>query len=169
VCLDREALSVLAIDVGYGQLAWKLRTDDRVLVVERTNIRHVVVDDMPFKPDVIVSDLSFISLTIVVEKFREMSHESTDWLLMVKPQFEVGKDLIGDGVVRDAGLRGGAVEKVALSIQELGVGIVAIAPSPLPGPEGNVEYFIWAKCGAPLVDSEHLNRLIFEAIEKGPQ
>jgi len=175
VLLERGAERVIAVDVGYGQLAWSVRQDPRVEVLERTNIRHLVPDQLGWIPDLVVADLSFISLTSVLPALRNCSHESADFVLMVKPQFEVGKDRIGDGVVRDQDLRHAAVLGVVESAASLGMVPWGVSASPLPGPSGNVEYFLWLRRdGYPLHEGEPIAQTTMEsairtAIEEGPQ
>lgn len=167
VLLRREAASVLAVDVGYGQLAWSLRTDDRVHVFERMNVRAMTADDFPFRPSLVVADLSFISLEIVLPAMRLTAIPEAEFLLMVKPQFEVGRESVGDGVVRDPRLRAGAVKKVADCGARLGLSTQGVVASPLPGPSGNVEFFLWLSAGDPAADT--LESMIDRAIEEGPQ
>ena len=153
VLLRRGAASVVAVDVGYGQLAWSLRNDDRVEVHDRTNVRHLTRDVIGGSVDVVTSDLSFISLTVVLPALSAVCSDDGDQVLMVKPQFEVGKGRLGkNGVVRDPALRVEAVEAVCARAQELGWGTRGLAASPLPGPAGNVEYFCWLRRDAPPVD-----------------
>jgi len=157
---------VLAVDVGYGQLAWPIRSDARVSVLERTNVRDLTVEMLPFRPDLVVGDLSFISLALVVPPLVRVATDDADLVLMVKPQFEVGKELVGaGGVVRDPALRSDAVRKIAASAYDLGVGTVGVVASPLPGPSGNVEYFLHLRRGADPLHDADLDR----AIEEGPQ
>jgi 23S rRNA (cytidine1920-2'-O)/16S rRNA (cytidine1409-2'-O)-methyltransferase len=153
VLLRAGAAQVVAVDVGYGQLAWSLRNDDRVVVVDRTNIRDVrpdlvreVAGDLV---DVVVGDLSFISLTLVLDALAGVTGTEGDLVLMVKPQFEVGRGRVGKGgVVREPALRAEAVTSVAAAAAERGWGARAVTTSPLPGPSGNVEYFLWLRRGA---------------------
>jgi 23S rRNA (cytidine1920-2'-O)/16S rRNA (cytidine1409-2'-O)-methyltransferase len=148
VLLRAGAAEVLAVDVGYGQLAWRLRQDPRVVVHDRTNIRDLTVDALGGPVDVVVGDLSFISLRLVLDALLAVSSPTADLVLMVKPQFEVGKDRVGKGgVVRDPALRAGSVADVAAAADARGWGARALATSPLPGPSGNVEYFLWLRRG----------------------
>jgi 23S rRNA (cytidine1920-2'-O)/16S rRNA (cytidine1409-2'-O)-methyltransferase len=152
VLLARGAREVLAVDVGYGQLAWSLQSDERVEVHDRTNVRELTSELLGGPVDVVVSDLSFISLTVVLPALAGVCEQGGDMVLMVKPQFEVGRRNVGkNGVVRDPGLHAEAVHRVCLTAAELGWGTRALAPSPLPGPAGNVEYFCWLRtdAGAP--------------------
>ena len=165
VLLRRGAAHVVAVDVGYGQLAWGLRQDARVSVLDRTNIRHLTGEVIGAPLDLVVADLSFISLTLVLPALAAVSKPDADFVVMVKPQFEVGREKLGaGGVVRDPALRKGAVIDVAESAYDVGLGTMAIVASPLPGPAGNVEYFLWLRRGAPAIDHEALDL----AIEIGP-
>ncbi|MBM7244407.1 TlyA family RNA methyltransferase [Rhodococcus fascians] len=173
VLLSRGVHKVVAVDVGYGQLVWRLQSDERVHVIDRTNVRSIDADTIGGPVDVIVADLSFISLKLVLPAFVACSTSGTDMVLMVKPQFEVGKDRVGSGgVVRDPALRAEAVEDVANAAIALNLRVEAVAASPLPGPSGNVEYFLWLKAGAgdgsPRTDVD-VTELVRHAIEEGPQ
>jgi 23S rRNA (cytidine1920-2'-O)/16S rRNA (cytidine1409-2'-O)-methyltransferase len=166
VLLRRGVAAVAAVDVGYGQLAWPVRSDERVVVLERTNIRGLTAEMLPFRPDLVVADLSFISLALVLPAISTVATPDADLALMVKPQFEVGKEQVGaGGVVRDPALRSAAVRKIAAAALDLGLGTVAVVASPLPGPSGNVEYFVHLRRGADPLDESDLAR----AIEEGPQ
>ena len=166
VLLRRNADHVVAVDVGYGQLAWDLRQDERVTVLDRTNIRHLTGDMVGEPIDLVVADLSFISLTLVLPALAAVSKSDADFVVMVKPQFEVGREKLGaGGVVRDPALRKAAVIEVAESAYDVGLGTMGIAASPLPGPAGNVEYFLWLRRGAAEIDHATLD----QAIAIGPQ
>ncbi len=163
VLLRAGAAHVVAADVGYGQLAWSLRTDRRVTVMDRVNVR--TLEHVTPVPELVVADLSFISLALVLPALVACATPDADFVLLVKPQFEVGKGRVGaGGVVRDTTDRSAAVKKVAAAARELGLGARGITASPLPGPAGNVEYFLWLRRGAPPLDEEQLRR----AIEEGP-
>ncbi|WP_166355543.1 TlyA family RNA methyltransferase [Phytoactinopolyspora limicola] len=165
VLLRRGAAAVVAVDVGYGQLAWSLRSDERVDVHDRTNVRDLTPQIVGEPVDVVVADLSFISLRLVVAPLRAVAGPGADFVLMVKPQFEVGKDRVGKGgVVRDPALRAEAVCSVADTAAEQGLGVAGVAASPLPGPSGNVEYFLWLRADAGPVDRSAVDR----AVEEGP-
>jgi 23S rRNA (cytidine1920-2'-O)/16S rRNA (cytidine1409-2'-O)-methyltransferase len=158
VLLRKGVREVCAVDVGYGQLVWALQSDERVHVFDRTNVRHLEADDIGGRVELVVSDLSFISLTVVMPALTRVCEPSPrgDIVLMIKPQFEVGKSNLGkNGVVRDPELHADAVFKVCQSAHELGWGTRALAPSPLPGPAGNVEYFCWLRSDAeaPTLDA----------------
>ena len=163
VLLQRGAAHVVAVDVGYGQLAWSLQSDDRVTVLDRTNVRELTPDRLHRLPDLLVADLSFIPLTTVLPSLHALTAADGDLLLMVKPQFEVGRDRVPQGgVVRDPRLRAAAVIDVAAAAQSLGRGTVAVTASPLPGPAGNVEYFLWLQAGAPAVTLDAVQRAVAE-------
>jgi 23S rRNA (cytidine1920-2'-O)/16S rRNA (cytidine1409-2'-O)-methyltransferase len=148
VLLRAGAAEVLAVDVGYGQLAWSLRSDDRVTIHDRTNIRELTADRLGGPVDLVVGDLSFISLRLVLDALIGVTRADGDLVLMVKPQFEVGKELLGKGgVVRDVAHRVDAVTGVAAAASARGWGAVGVVTSPLPGPAGNVEYFLWLRNG----------------------
>ena len=171
VLLDRGAREVVAVDVGYGQLAWSLRNDPRVTVLERTNVRELTVGAIGGPVDLVVADLSFISLATVLPALTSCASGDADIVPMVKPQFEVGKDRVGaGGVVSDPDLRADAVLTVARRAAELQWQTVAVTASPLPGPSGNVEYFLHLRAGAdsPL-DGERLEHAVRQAVAEGPQ
>jgi 23S rRNA (cytidine1920-2'-O)/16S rRNA (cytidine1409-2'-O)-methyltransferase len=166
ILLRAGAERVIAVDVGYGQLAWSLRTDERVEVLDRTNVRELTPEAIGGQVDLVVADLSFISLRVVLPALVDCLAPGGDAVLMVKPQFEAGREAVGaGGVVRDAETRIDAVLGVATAAYELGLGAVGVTASPLPGPSGNVEYFLWLRAGAlPLErDAAHA------AVEAGPQ
>ena len=165
VLLRAGAAHVIAADVGYGQLAWSLQTDPRVTVLDRVNIRSLTPDQVAPPPELIVADLSFISLRLVLPALVACAAPGADFVVMVKPQFEVGRDLVGTGVVRDAELRFAAVAAVAAAAAGLRLGVAGVTASPLPGPSGNVEYFLWLRCGSPELDEDVLR----QAIAAGPQ
>ncbi|NYI03365.1 TlyA family RNA methyltransferase [Allostreptomyces psammosilenae] len=163
VLLRGGAARVAAVDVGYGQLAWSLRTDPRVAVYDRTNVRELVPETIDGRVDLVVGDLSFISLGLVLPALAGCAEPDADLVLMVKPQFEVGRERLGSGgVVRDPELRVDAVLTVAARAAELGLGVRAVTASPLPGPSGNVEYFVWFRADAPPVDPEQVRRAVAE-------
>ncbi len=142
--LQAGAAHVVAVDVAYGELDWKLRTDDRVTVLERVNARALRADQLPYAPDLIVCDLSFISLTKVLPALLAAAAPTFDALAMVKPQFEVGRGLVGKGgVVRDVALRRDALRSVAAAATGAGASVLGFAPSGLAGPKGNLETFVW--------------------------
>jgi 23S rRNA (cytidine1920-2'-O)/16S rRNA (cytidine1409-2'-O)-methyltransferase len=142
--LQRGAAHVVALDVAYGELHHRIRSDSRVTVLERTNARAVSCGALPYRPDLIVADVSFISLTKVLPAVLACAAERFDCLAMVKPQFEVGKGQVGKGgVVRDERLREEAVLDVARGAQAEGCVVAGVAASGLPGPSGNRETFLW--------------------------
>jgi 23S rRNA (cytidine1920-2'-O)/16S rRNA (cytidine1409-2'-O)-methyltransferase len=166
VLLRAGAAEVIAVDVGYGQLVWSLQTDERVTVMDRTNVRNLTLDAIGGVPvDLTVGDLSFISLTLVLPALTGVTADDGDLVVMVKPQFEVGKERLGKGgVVRDPELRAAAVRSVAVAATERGWGIAGVTASPLPGPSGNVEYFLWIRRNAAPLDETMLR----SAIDAGP-
>jgi 23S rRNA (cytidine1920-2'-O)/16S rRNA (cytidine1409-2'-O)-methyltransferase len=171
VLLRRGAEHVVAVDVGYGQLVWGLQQDPRVTVRDRTNVRALRPDDVGPPPGLVVADLSFISLTLVLPALVAVAAPDADFLLMVKPQFEVGRERLGaGGVVREPALRAWAVREVSDAALSLGLRTLAVVPSPLPGPSGNVEYFIWLRRPDSVdpADTGHLDAMIATAIESGP-
>jgi 23S rRNA (cytidine1920-2'-O)/16S rRNA (cytidine1409-2'-O)-methyltransferase len=148
VLLRRGARHVVAVDVGYGQLAWQLRQDPRVTVLDRTNVRTLRSEDVGEPPDLVVADLSFISLSLVLPALAAVAAPDATFFLLVKPQFEVGRERLGaGGVVRDPGLRAAAVRSVAEAAAALGLVTFAVVASPVPGPSGNVEYFVGLRRG----------------------
>ncbi|MHA6799909.1 TlyA family RNA methyltransferase [Bounagaea algeriensis] len=166
VLLRREAGSVVTVDVGYGQLEWKLRTDERVQVHERTNVRFLDLETIGEPVDLVVADLSFISLRLVLPALTRCAREGADLLPMIKPQFEVGKERLGSGgVVRDDDLRAAAVLDVVRFAEEHGWGLCGVVASPLPGPSGNVEFFAWLRAADSGVDADSTVR---EAVRAGP-
>ncbi len=171
VLLDRGAAVVVAADVGYGQLAWSLRTDPRVVVVERTNARDLSPEAIGGCVDLVVADLSFISLATVLPALVGCASRAGDIVPMVKPQFEVGKGQVGPGgVVHDPQLRAGSVLAVARRAGELGWHTVDVTPSPLPGPSGNVEYFLWLRAQTDnALSTDALVGAVARAVREGPQ
>ncbi len=148
VLLRSGAAEVLAVDVGYGQLVWALRNDPRVRVHDRTNVRELTTEVLGGPVDLVVGDLSFISLELVLDALLVVTRESGDLVLMVKPQFEVGKGRLGKGgVVRDPVDRAEAVAAVVDAARARGWGARGVTTSPLPGPSGNVEFFVWLRRG----------------------
>jgi len=171
VLLDRDAAEVVAADVGYGQLAWPVRSDPRVVVLERTNVRDLTPEAIGGPVDLIVADLSFISLGTVLPALTSCAAPDADIVPMVKPQFEVGRGQVGaGGVVHEPALRASAVLAVAVRAAELGWGTVGVTASPLPGPSGNVEYFLWLRrAGASSLRDLELAAAIEHAVAEGPQ
>jgi 23S rRNA (cytidine1920-2'-O)/16S rRNA (cytidine1409-2'-O)-methyltransferase len=163
--LKGGATAVVAVDVGYGQLDWGLRNDERVTVLERTNVRSLAAAELPWTPDGVVADLSFISLRLVLPALDAVVAESGTMLLMVKPQFEVGRGAVGKGgVVRDPVLWTTAIEGVVDAAASLGWELEGTAPSRLPGPSGNREFFVHLERGTE-ADRASIVRAVEEANE----
>ena len=142
--LQRGAEHVVAVDVAYGELDWRLRNDPRVTVIERRNARTLTADELPYHPGLIVIDVSFISLAKVLPAVLKCAGDRFDCLALVKPQFEVGRALVGKGgVVRDAGVRRQALVEVGEAALGLGASVLGYASSGPPGPKGNQETFVW--------------------------
>lgn len=161
VLLRSGAAEVVAVDVGYGQLHWSLQQDERVRVHDRTNVRTLEPGTIGGPVEVVVGDLSFISLRLVLDALLGVTREDGDLALMVKPQFEVGKERLGKGgVVRDPELWVETVLEVAHAAAERGWGARAVTVSPLPGPSGNVEFFVWLRHGPQAVDDESIAALV---------
>ena len=147
--LQAGAEHVVALDVAYGELDWSLREDERVTVIERVNARALRPDQLPYAPDLVVADVSFISLRKVLPAVLACAAERFDALAMVKPQFEAGREHVSrGGVVRDPEARRAALRAVAEAARELGASVLGFAPSRLPGPAGNHETFVWLAEGA---------------------
>jgi 23S rRNA (cytidine1920-2'-O)/16S rRNA (cytidine1409-2'-O)-methyltransferase len=168
VLLRRGAAHVVAVDVGHDQLVPALRADDRVTVVEGFNVRDLTPGDLARSPDLVVADLSFISLTVVLPAVAGVLRRGAQALLMVKPQFEVGRERLGSGgVVRDPALHVEAVTTVIRAAERLGLRARAVVPSPLPGPSGNREFFVWLTPGPASgnpVDSQTDERALADAV-----
>jgi 23S rRNA (cytidine1920-2'-O)/16S rRNA (cytidine1409-2'-O)-methyltransferase len=149
--LQRGAAHVIALDVAYGELDWRLRNDPRVTVIERRNARELTREELPYAPDLIVIDVSFISLAKVLPAVLACAAERFDCLALVKPQFEVGRERVGKGgVVRDAADRRAALVAAGETARGLGASVLGYASSGLPGPKGNRESFLWlAEAGRP--------------------
>ena len=147
--LQNGAERVYAVDVGYGQLAWSLRQDERVVSMERTNIRHVTPDMLPVPMDLAVMDLSFISLKLVLPVVYDLLKENGDVLCLVKPQFEAGKEKVGKkGVVRDIAVHQEVLEHFLDYAGQAGYTVMGLDFSPVKGPEGNIEYLAWLRKGS---------------------
>ncbi len=168
VLLRHGAAQVVAVDVGYGQLAWSLQSDERVVVIDRQNVRELTPELIGGPVDLVVGDLSFISLGLVLEALVGVTRPDGDLALMVKPQFEVGKERVGrGGVVRDPALRAEAVSAVAAAAAERGWGARAVTVSPLPGPSGNVEFFLWLRLGDATVTEADIDTAVRGATGQG--
>jgi 23S rRNA (cytidine1920-2'-O)/16S rRNA (cytidine1409-2'-O)-methyltransferase len=143
--LQHGAKKVYAVDVGYGQLAWKLRQDPRVITIERVNIRDIASSLVPESIDIAVIDVSFISLEKVVPSILKFFKPGSELVALIKPQFEVGREQVGKGgIVRDEAARKAAVDRVTDFIRGLGLEVKGIVPSPITGQDGNVEFLIYA-------------------------
>jgi 23S rRNA (cytidine1920-2'-O)/16S rRNA (cytidine1409-2'-O)-methyltransferase len=162
VLLKRGADKVLAVDVGYGQLDWSLRQDPRVTVLERTNVRHLKGQDLPFEPDLLVADLSFISLAVALRTLMSSTPSIYEAVVLVKPQFEAGPDLVGrGGVVRDPGVRASVILDAAGSFTALGFGAVDLAPAAVTGRKsGNQEYPLRLVRGATTLDEGRVREVV---------
>lgn len=156
VLLQNGAKKVYAVDVGYGQLAWKLRSDERVVNLERTNVRYITSEQIPETIDLGVMDLAFISIKLVIPAVRELLKEDGDILCLIKPQFEAGREKVGKkGVVRDAKVHLEVLESFMDFVPRSGFTLMGLSFSPIRGPEGNIEYLGWLKKGqhnAPVID-----------------
>jgi 23S rRNA (cytidine1920-2'-O)/16S rRNA (cytidine1409-2'-O)-methyltransferase len=168
VLLRHGASEVVAVDVGYGQLAWPLRSDARVVVHDRTNVRDLSLELIGSPVEVVVGDLSFISLELVLDALIGVTDPRGDLVLMVKPQFEVGRGRVGKGgVVREPELREEAVWAVASAGSRRGWGPRGVTVSPLPGPSGNVEFFLWLRQGDSTLGPDDIHRTVWEASGPG--
>lgn len=147
--LQNGAVKVYAVDVGYGQFAWKLRQDERVVCMEKTNIRYVTPDDIADKLDFASVDVSFISLKKVLGPARELLKENGEMVCLIKPQFEAGREKVGKkGVVRDKAVHEEVIEKVINFAMEIGFEVLNLEYSPIKGPEGNIEYLVYIRKSA---------------------
>ena len=162
VLLRNGARQVVAVDVGYGQLTWALRSDERVDVHDRTNVRELRPEDIGGPVELVVADLSFISLRLVLPALVACVEPAGDLLPMVKPQFEVGRERLGSGgVVREPALRAEAVLDVVHAAGALGWAAAGVVRSPLPGPSGNVEFFVWLRrSDEPVVLDEQVRAIV---------
>jgi 23S rRNA (cytidine1920-2'-O)/16S rRNA (cytidine1409-2'-O)-methyltransferase len=160
--LQAGAAHVVAVDVAYGELDWRLRSDPRVSVIERCNARSLRREQLPYAPDLIVIDVSFISLAKLLPALLALAADRFDCLALIKPQFEVGRSDVGKGgVVRDSATRRRALVEVGSAARELGMVVLGYASSGLPGPKGNRETFVWLAepaRDAPRVDLESAAR-----------
>ena len=160
--LQRGAREVLAIDVGTNQLAWSLRQDERVVVLERTDVR--AMNELDPAPEVCVVDVSFISLRSIVDALLRMTGDATEFVLLVKPQFEVGRErLPRGGVVRDPEVHAAVLREVVADLAEHGLGVRAVIPSPIRGAEGNVEFLAHARAGSVTVTKSELEDAVVAA------
>jgi 23S rRNA (cytidine1920-2'-O)/16S rRNA (cytidine1409-2'-O)-methyltransferase len=143
--LQHGAKKVYAVDVGYGQMAWKIRQDPRVTTIERVNIRAIEPALVPEPVDIVVIDVSFISLEKVIPSILQFLRPGAEIVALIKPQFEVGREQVGKGgIVRDEAARQAAVERITIFVQKLGFDVKGVIPSPITGQDGNVEFLIYA-------------------------
>jgi 23S rRNA (cytidine1920-2'-O)/16S rRNA (cytidine1409-2'-O)-methyltransferase len=163
VLLRRGAAEVVAVDVGYGLLALRLRNDSRVRVLDRTNVRTLDRERAGGPADLVVADLSFISLSTAMPALAGLAAQGADLVLLVKPQFEAGRAAVGrGGVVRDPAARAAAVRAVAAAAADQGLGVAGLCPSALPGPAGNVEFFLHLRAGSGSLDEAALAAVVAE-------
>lgn len=162
--LSRDAAHVVAVDVGRGQLHWSLRTDDRVTVLDRTNVRDLTSDDVGAAPEVLTVDLSFISLRTVAPALLGIAADGADFVMLVKPQFEAGRNRVGEGgIVRDAGVHREVLAEVIAALDAQGLGVIGLIASPLRGAAGNVEFLAHARSGALRVGAAEIDAAVVEA------
>ena len=168
VLLQHGAKKVYAVDVGYGQLAWKLREDERVVSMERTNVRYITREQIPDEPALAVMDLSFISIRLVLPAVRELIAENGDIICLIKPQFEAGREEVGKkGVVRDPAVHLEVINGILSFAPANGLTPMGLDYSPIKGPEGNIEYLCWLRKGAaeaPALDPEIIVRASHDAL-----
>ena len=162
VLLKNGAAKVYAVDVGYGQLAWSLRTDERVINLERTNVRYITEEQIPEPLDLAVMDVSFISIKLVIPAVGKLLKDGADYICLIKPQFEAGKDEVGKkGVVRDPAVHLAVIRSFMEFVETSEFTLMGLDFSPIKGPEGNIEYLAWLKKGryeARLPEPEQLVR-----------
>lgn len=166
--LQNGAARVYSVDVGYGQLAWSLRNDERVVNLERTNIRYITDEQIPEPVDFISVDVSFISLTLVLPVAWKLLKEGAQMVCLVKPQFEAGKDKVGKkGVVREPSIHREVIEKVAGCAKDLGFALCGLDYSPIKGPEGNIEYLLYLHKGGEenVLSDEVIDQVVSQAHE----
>ena len=148
VLLQHGAAKVYSVDVGYGQLAWKLRSDERVVNLERTNLRYITREQIPEELDLAVMDVSFISIRLVLPAVKELLKPGADYICLIKPQFEAGREEVGKkGVVRDPAVHEEVVRGILEFVPTIGFSVLGLDYSPIRGPEGNIEYICWLKKG----------------------
>lgn len=159
--LQNGASKIYSVDVGYGQLAWKLRNDSRVVVMERTNFRYIKPDDIGVLVDFISVDVSFISLTKIIPPAKQLLKEEGNIVCLIKPQFEAGRDKVGKkGVVRDARVHKEVIEKIIEFAQNFDLSILGLSYSPIKGPEGNIEYLLYLGQQTETQDSVSVEEVI---------
>lgn len=162
--LQNGAAKVFSVDVGHGQLAWKLRNDPRVVCMEKTNFRYVVMEDIGEELDFASCDVSFISLTKILEPAYRLLKEQASMVCLIKPQFEAGREKVGKkGVVRDPEVHEEVIEKVLLFAQSIGFSVAGLDFSPIKGPEGNIEYLVYLKKLPEKTETDRTEQLIGEA------
>ena len=168
VLLQHGAAKVYAVDVGYGQLAWKLRNDPRVVNLERTNLRYVTAEQIPELLELAVMDVSFISIKLVLPAVKALLVPGADLVCLIKPQFEAGRDEVGKkGVVRDSGVHCQVIRGILDFAPQIGLSVMGLDYSPIKGPEGNIEYICHMKNGCyegASVDVEALVNASHEAL-----
>lgn len=168
VLLQHGAAKVYAVDVGYGQLAWKLRNDPRVVNLERTNLRYVTAEQIPELLELAVMDVSFISIKLVLPAVKALLLPGADLVCLIKPQFEAGRDEVGKkGVVRDSAVHCQVIHSILDFVPQLGLSVMGLDYSPIKGPEGNIEYICHLKNGSfegPTLDVEALVNASHEAL-----
>lgn len=165
--LQNGAAKVYAIDVGYGQFAWKLRQDERVICLEKTNVRYVTKEQVPDAGDFASIDVSFISLTKVLPAVLGVLGEKGQLVCLIKPQFEAGREKVGKkGVVRDIAVHKEVIEKIAAYAEEQGLGILGLSFSPIKGPEGNIEYLIYLDKSRAGMTAEEVRKKLEEVVEE---
>jgi 23S rRNA (cytidine1920-2'-O)/16S rRNA (cytidine1409-2'-O)-methyltransferase len=165
--LQNGAAKVYSIDVGYGQFAWKLRTDERVVCLEKTNVRYITHEQVPDTADFASIDVSFISLTKVLPAVLGVMHEEGQLVCLIKPQFEAGREKVGKkGVVRDIAVHKEVIDAIANYALAHGLGILGLSFSPIKGPEGNIEYLIYLDKKQQGISREEANFLIEEIVGK---
>ncbi|CAM3424175.1 TlyA family RNA methyltransferase [Hydrogenibacillus schlegelii] len=172
--LQHGAAQVIAVDVGYGQLAWSLRTDPRVVVLERTNVRHLALDRLPdgAPVDVVTADLSFISLALVFPALAAVLREGGDLLALVKPPFEAGPERVEKGgLVRDPAVHADVLAGVVRAAEASGLFPKGVIPSPIRGGDGNIEFLLWAQKGVPpgRVDAPAIRAAVEAAHREGDE
>lgn len=164
--LHNGAVRVYAVDVGHGQLDWKLRNDERVICMEKTNIRYVTPEDIPDKISFVSIDVSFISLTKVLGPVKQLLTEDAQIVCLIKPQFEAGREKVGKkGVVRDPAVHQEVLERFLEHARESGFSVLDLSFSPVRGPEGNIEYLGWLEKGPPAERSFDIRALVEQSHE----
>ena len=168
VLLQHGAAKVYAVDVGYGQLAWKLRNDPRVVNLERTNLRYITAEQIPEALDLAVMDVSFISIRLILPAVRQLLKPGADTICLIKPQFEAGREEVGKkGVVRDPAVHEEVIRGILAFAPTLGFSVMGLDFSPVKGPEGNIEYICHLKNGsfeAPPMDVSAVVKASHEAL-----